>query len=237
MHSFPGHAWETTFTIGQFLRKSFPPAWPSPGRTQGALRAQGTWGLCWPRLGFILGTAGSPIALSCCPGSSPRRWGRLTPALPLCRVQSSSVPQHSWALCVLPRGFRARGAWWHKAGGIAPVSPRDRSIVRGQGWAGWDLWPLPCFGRGWLPGDCSGSRPEEGDRVTCGGQGDLGGAVGPFLLRAPVCQFPAGSQHTPNHRQGWTRRALSNTRCPSWELNQQDRTQILPIPCPLPCPP
>lgn len=120
----------------------------------------------------------SPLPSPAAPGAPHRCWGRLVSALPLRRVKSSSVPRHSRALRVLPQGLRACGAWWHKAGGIASVSPRDRSLVHGQGWAGWDLWPLPCFGRGRLPSDCSGSRPEEGDRVVCGGQGDLGGPGG-----------------------------------------------------------
>lgn len=69
-----GHTWETTFTINQFLRNDFPPAWPCPGSPAGS-GAGGAPVSPISGLSWVLQTPPSPLLLPPEPPQAPGRAG------------------------------------------------------------------------------------------------------------------------------------------------------------------
>lgn len=132
-----GHTWERTFTISQFLRNNFPPAWPSHSPAQGA---QWDWGAPASPI-LVLSLCRYPQTFSCCPQSScrPGCWCLLS----LCRVsaaQCSALPESDHpSLGIRVGGF---GEWKLGLGGDCtsvpkrlephgwPVRPFNWSLVR-----------------------------------------------------------------------------------------------------------
>lgn len=93
----PGHTWETTFTISQFLRNNSPPARPCPGSPVGS----GDMGAPVSPVWVCPGCCRHPCPLCCCPGSSHGLRGGWCHHS-LCGVRYSSVSRHGWGLTALP---------------------------------------------------------------------------------------------------------------------------------------
>lgn len=135
----PGHTWETTFPISQFLRNNFPPAQPSLGSPVGS------GGSRQPHLGLVVGAADSPVpppAAPRAPAGSRGGWCLRS----LCCVQGSSVSQHSWGLTACPRGVLVTGSWGFCMGlpkrletHEGPARPFTFVSAGNGDYSGWDL--------------------------------------------------------------------------------------------------
>ena len=188
-------------------------------------------GSCQPCLGlsWVLQTALSPLLL---PRELPQALGRAGAFV--CRAGCSAAQCSTWlgSDCASP-GVQSLwvvviGSWGVCTGVPKRLEPH-----------GWPAGPF-IFASAEDGSPVTGQDPGLGPRAVVRAGGTRGTRWGRGAASAEgtsVCPQPADSQHSPNYRQGWTRRAPSDTSHPSRLLNQWGRTRIPPVPCALPCPP